>query len=81
MIVGIKSQTVYLVENKKVDKEKPIIVLVGQDGNAYNIMAIAARALRKAGYTKEEVDQYFEEAMSGDYDNLLRVTMKWCEVI
>jgi len=62
------------------EKEKPEITLTGANGNAFNIMGIAARALRKAGYTKEEIEKYREEAMSGNYDNLLQVTMRWCNV-
>jgi hypothetical protein len=29
---------------------------------------------------KDERDQYLSEAMAGDYDNLLRVTMDWVNV-
>jgi hypothetical protein len=59
---------------------KPEITLVGEDGNAYSIMAIAQKGMRKAGWTKEQIDAYLEEAMSGDYDNLLVTTMKYCDV-
>ena len=37
--------------------------------------------MRRNGYSKEEIDQYLKEAKSGDYDNLLRVTMEWVNVI
>lgn len=60
-------------------KEKPLVRLVGEDGNAYSIMGRVARALRNSGYTQEEIDQFRKEAMSGDYDNLLRVALKWTE--
>jgi menaquinone-dependent protoporphyrinogen IX oxidase len=56
------------------------VQLVGQDGNAYAIMGRVARALREAGATKAEIDEYHEQATSGDYDNLLRVTSEWVEV-
>lgn len=45
------------------------------DGNAFSIMGRVMKAIREAGYGQEEVDKYKEAAMSGDYDNLLRVTM------
>lgn len=32
---------------------KPKVKLVGQDGNIFNILGIASRALKKAGYTDE----------------------------
>ena len=56
------------------------VQLSGNDGNAFNIMAQVNRALRNAGATPEEIKQYQQEAMSGDYDNLLRVTQEWVEV-
>jgi hypothetical protein len=49
--------------------------LVGIDSNAGVIMGTVARALRKAGNSKEVVDWYYKESMSGDYDHLLRVAM------
>lgn len=60
--------------------EKPTVKLVGKDGNAFAILAAVEKAMKKAGCKKEEIDQYKKEAMSGDYDNLLRVTMKYCDV-
>lgn len=56
--------------------------LAGEDGNAYAIMGRATKALRAAGATKEDTDAYMAEAMSGDYNNLLRVTMQWvsCDI-
>jgi hypothetical protein len=50
------------------------------DGNAFTIMGKAASALRKSNYSKDQIEAYRKEAMGGDYDHLLQVTMKWCEV-
>ena len=61
-------------------KTKPTIKLTGQNGNAYNIMGIARKAARKDGWTPEELEEYMTEATSGDYDNLLQVTMKYFDV-
>ena len=61
-------------------KVKPEVQLVGEDDNAHSILGRVARALRRAGYTQEEISQYREEAMSGDYDHLLQVTISWCHV-
>ena len=60
--------------------EKRTVRLTGQDGNAFAIMGAVKKALQKAGYPKEEVDKYLEESMSGDYNNLLQVAMKWVNV-
>ena len=54
--------------------------LAGQDGNAFAVMASVSSALRKEGVPNNEVEQYLEESMSGDYDNLLRTAMKWVNV-
>ena len=61
-------------------KTKPTVKLIGEDGNAYAIMGRVRSALRKAGYSEEELDKYHEEATSGSYDHLLSVTMKWVNV-
>ena len=58
---------------------KPQVKLVGQDGNAWAIMGRVDAALREHGYTKEDIDIYQEDAMSGDYDHLLRVTLEWVD--
>jgi hypothetical protein len=56
------------------------VQLTGEDGNAIAIMARVQRALKKAGATPEELNQYTMDSMSGDYDNLLRAQMKWVNV-
>ena len=56
------------------------VQLSGEDGNAFAIIAKVNRALRNAGATPEEMSQYQQESMSGDYDNLLRVASQWVEV-
>ncbi len=53
------------------------IRLVGEDGNAFSIMGRTTRALKRAGVSEEECDQFRKQAMSGDYDNLLRTVMEW----
>lgn len=56
------------------------VPLVGQDGNAFVIIGRVRTALRRDGVAKEELDAFSEEAMSGDYDHLLRTAMKWVTV-
>ena len=60
-----------------VGKSKPSVELVGQDGNAFAILGRVRVALVKAGYTKDEIKQYTDDAMSGDYNHLLATTMDW----
>ena len=56
------------------------VKLTGRDGNAFAVMAAVIDALRKSGADKSEIDAYTSEAMSGDYDHLLRVTMQTVHV-
>lgn len=56
------------------------VQLTGNDGNAFAIMGAVQSALRKAGITKDEISEYMEQSMSGDYNNLLRTAMEWVEV-
>lgn len=49
------------------------------DGNAVSIMGVISKALRKTGHTKEEINQYRQESMRADYDNLLVVAFDWAD--
>lgn len=53
--------------------------LVGVDGNAFSVMGYTARALKETGH-RDLVKQMQEEAMSGDYNNLLVVCMKYIDI-
>ena len=59
--------------------ERPALVLVGTDGNAFCILGKARRALRLAG-RGDEWTTFEAEATSGNYDHLLATAMKWFEV-
>jgi hypothetical protein len=56
------------------------VQLSGNDGNAFAVMGAVKAALKKSGASKEEVEQYLTDSMSGDYDNLIRVAMEWVNV-
>ena len=56
------------------------VKLIGGDGNAFAILGQVTRALKRGGVPQAEINQYFEEATSGDYNHLLATTMEWCEV-
>ena len=55
------------------------VPLSGEDGNAFAILGRTAGALRRAGVPQQEIDDYFTEATSGDYDHLLQTTMRWVD--
>lgn len=56
------------------------VQLVGEDGNAFNILGLVTRTLRAAGVPKEERDLFVQEATAGDYDHLLATCMRWVVV-
>lgn len=56
------------------------VKLVGEDGNAFVILARVRRALLDAGAPSREVADFLTETTAGDYDHLLRVCMRWVNV-
>ena len=56
------------------------VQLSGIDGNAFSIICAVKRALRRAGVSNEEIAEFREEAMSGDYNNVISTACKWVEV-
>jgi hypothetical protein len=54
--------------------------LIGHDGNAFSIMGAVTKAMRRAGVSREEQDEYFKQATAGDYNQLLSTTMEWVNV-
>ena len=63
------------------------VQLSGNDGNAFSVMGNVSRALKRAKdddgkriVSEKQIDQFIEEATSGDYDHLLQTCMKWVDV-
>jgi len=67
------------VKDRAPKVDRPVLVLVGEDGNAFNVLAKARQALRLAG-RGDEWAAFVAEATSGNYDHLLATAMKWFEV-
>lgn len=76
--------------NSTIPEEPPIkarLTLVGLDGNAFSVIGTVRNGLRKAcreaGFdsvkTAAIIAQFSDEAMSGDYDNVLRAAIRWTE--
>lgn len=59
---------------------KPTVKLVGEDGNAFAIIGRCRKALKRAGATEEQLKEFSDDAMSGDYDHVIQTAMKWCDV-
>jgi hypothetical protein len=56
------------------------VELVGNSGNAFAILGMVSKAMKRADIPEDEISKFKDEAMSGDYDNLLRVCMEWVDV-
>ena len=56
------------------------VQLTGTDGNAFALLSKVKRALRENG-RQDLVDPFLKDAMSGDYQNLLRVCTRYVIVL
>ena len=52
--------------------------LAEEDGNAYAIMGYVCKAMKREGKSNEEIDNYLEDAKSGDYSHLIDVSVEMC---
>ena len=59
------------------EKKKPVLKIIGTDGNAFAILGKAQRVAKQNGM---DWDKIRTEATSGNYDNLLGVMMKYFDV-
>jgi hypothetical protein len=62
-------------------RPKPELQLSGEDGNAFFMISRGRLALQRAGYSDAEVQEFTDEAESGDYDNVLQTMFKWFNVL
>lgn len=56
------------------------VQLTGQNGNAFVVLGLVKKGLRRAGVSKEEQDAFFKEATAGDYNTVLMTAMRWVDV-
>jgi hypothetical protein len=56
------------------------VQLSASDGNAFVIIGAVRRAMKRGGASSEDCAAFSEQAMSGDYDNVLRTCMEWVNV-
>lgn len=60
--------------------DKPKVKLVGCDGNAFVVLAACKNAAKKAGWSKEKIEEFWTKATSGDYNKLLRTACEYFDV-
>ena len=56
------------------------VTLTGENGNAYAVIGAVRSALRRNKVSSEEIAAFANEAMSGDYDNVLTTCTNWVSV-
>jgi hypothetical protein len=56
------------------------VQLTGNDGNAFAVMGAVMRAMRKHPEAKNDIVEFQNEAMSGDYNHLLATCMQYVTV-
>ena len=56
------------------------VKLTGTSGNAFALISRVLYAMSRAGISKEDIDDFQSEAMSGDYDHVLQTCMKTVNV-
>jgi hypothetical protein len=59
---------------------RPEIKLLGEDSNAFSILARVKVASEEAGADKEYIEEFIAEASSGGYQHLLTTAMKFVDV-
>jgi len=68
------------VNGYEVEVGKPVLKIIGRDGNAFAILGAAKGVMRKARWPQELQEEIMAEAMSGDYNHLLGTMMKYFDV-
>jgi hypothetical protein len=63
-----------------VSEGKPVVQLVGANGNAFVIMALCRAAAWRAGWDAARISAMMAEMRSGNYDHLLTTVMKHFDV-
>ena len=66
-------------EKKPLTDETVAYEPTGPSGNAYWILGMTARALKRSGHA-DKVGEYNRRATAGDYDNLLKVTGEYVDL-
>ncbi len=56
------------------------VQLIGQDGNAFNVIGLVRKAMRKADVPEADIEAFTTEAIAGNYDHLLATVMRTVEV-
>lgn len=67
-------------ESKSSENTKPKCVLIGEDGNIFNLMGIASRTLKRNGMSEEAKEMCDKITKSRSYDQALAIISDYVEV-
>jgi hypothetical protein len=59
---------------------KPVVQLIGQDGNVFNLVGICSRALKKAGRLEEAKAMQERVFSCGSYEEALVIMSEYVEI-
>ena len=59
---------------------KPVVQLIGQDGNVFNLVGICSRALKKAGRFEEAKAMQERVFKAGSYTEALGILSEYVEI-
>ena len=57
-----------------------MVRLTGEDGNAFFILGKCIKEARRIGLTEQQIGEFREKAVNGDYNNLLQTCMEYFDV-
>lgn len=60
--------------------EKPIVQLTGEDGNIFNLMGLASRALKRAGQATQAREMLDRVMSSKSYEDALNIISDYCDI-
>lgn len=64
----------------KIETQKPIAKLIGSDGNVFNLIVIASKALKRAGQEEQAKEMRERISNASSYDEALCIIGEYCEI-
>lgn len=58
-------------------REKVTVKLIGESGNSFAILGRAVGAMKKAGWSPAEINEFRDRATRGTYDELLTTILEY----
>ena len=68
------------IENAAPERKKPDCKLIGEDGNIFNLMGLAARTLRRNGLTEQATEMTERITGCGSYDEALGIIGEYVNI-